>query len=109
MKTIPETRQATVTLRVEGDLTSTTAENIRTQANALIDAPPGASDWRALRLDLARTKMVDSVGLNLIVSILKAVQRRGAVLEVVYSNPNVHRTFLFTRLDKHVTLVRQEL
>ncbi len=27
-------------------------------------------------------------------------------MQIVYANPNVHRTFLFTRLDKHVELVQ---
>jgi len=49
--------------------------------------------------------MIDSVGLNFVVTILKAVQANKGKLEVVYANPNVHRTLLFTRLDKHATLV----
>jgi anti-anti-sigma factor len=54
---------------------------------------------------VSTAKMIDSVGLNFVVTILKAVQANKGKLEVVYANPNVHRTLLFTRLDKHATLV----
>jgi anti-anti-sigma regulatory factor len=36
---------------------------------------------------------------------LKAVQKQGAKMQIIYTNQNVHRTFLFTRLDKHMELV----
>jgi anti-anti-sigma factor len=49
--------------------------------------------------------MVDSVGLNFIVNVLKSVQQHGAKMQIVYANQNVHRTFLFTRLDKHLELL----
>jgi len=50
--------------------------------------------------------MVDSVGLNLIVTLLKRVQQRGGRMQIAYSSPNIFRTFTFTRLDKHVELVK---
>jgi len=50
--------------------------------------------------------MVDSVGLNLVVTVLKHVQKRGARMRVAYSALNVLRTFTFTRLDKHLELVK---
>ena len=96
----------TLTVTINGDLISTTAERLRTEINALFEAPPANPPaWQLLRLDLASAKMVDSVGLNFIVTILKAVQKQGAKMQIIYTNQNVHRTFLFTRLDKHVELV----
>ena len=50
--------------------------------------------------------MVDSVGLNLIVTLLKRVSKSGARMQIAYSSPNVLRTLTFTRLDKHVELVK---
>lgn len=95
------------TLRVPGDLISTSAEALRRQISGLLDASSAAPrSWTLFKLDLSAAKMVDSVGLNLVVTILKMVQKTGAKMQVLYSNPNVQRTFLFTRLDKHLELVK---
>ena len=96
-----------LTLRVPGDLLSTNAEAMRNEANTLLEAAnntPG--QWGVFKLDLTAAKMIDSVGLNLIVTLVKRVQKHGAKMQVTYSNPNVLRTFNFTRLDKQVELVK---
>jgi anti-anti-sigma factor len=107
MKTTLDPKTGILTITIHGDLISTSADQIRAQMNEVLDAPAGPDTaWRLLRLELLTAKMVDSVGLNFIVSILKAVQKNGAKMQLVYTNPNVHRTFLFTRLDKHVELLK---
>jgi anti-anti-sigma factor len=105
MNTEIDTRTETLTFTIGGDLVSSTANLLRPQITALLEAPDGAAKWMLFRLDLTAAKMVDSVGLNFIVSILKAVQKRGAKMQVVCRNQNVHRTLVFTRLDKHVELI----
>jgi len=92
---------------VHGDLTSTNAEIVRTEAFRVLDPAAGRlTAGQSFTLNLSGARMVDSVGLNLIVSILKAVQQAGGSMTLVYSNPNVHRTLLFTRLDRHLKLTR---
>ena len=106
MKTTLDSNTGVFNFVINGDLTSTTAGPLRQEISGLLDNPSGkAVPWKILRLDLSTAKMVDSVGLNFIVTVLKSVQTNGAKLEIVYGNPNVHRTFLFTRLDKHATLI----
>ena len=107
MKTHLDPKTGILTVTIRGDLVSTTADQVRGQMTALLEAPnPPDAGWKLFRLDLVSAKMVDSVGLNFIVTILKAVQKNGAKMQVLYANQNVHRTFLFTRLDKHVELVK---
>jgi len=103
--TAPENNPLTV--RVTGDLVSTTTAAVRAEIDVLLAASsrllePGAT----LRLDLTAATMIDSVGLNLVVSLLKAVQTRGAKLQIAYSDQNVLRTLTFTRLDKQLELVK---
>lgn len=96
-----------LTLCVPGDLISTNAEELRTELTRLLGTVEGApSQWQTFRLDLARARMVDSVGLNLVVGLLKRLRKRGAKLQVAYASQNVLRTFTFTRLDKHVEMVK---
>ncbi|MFO1475275.1 MAG: STAS domain-containing protein [Verrucomicrobiota bacterium] len=106
MKPSLSQENAVLTLTVPGDLVSTTAPAVREAARPLLEPGAGAAAaWRLVRLDLAAASMVDSVGLNLIVTLFKAAQRSGAKMQLLYKDPNVHRTLLFTRLDKHLELL----
>jgi anti-anti-sigma factor len=99
--------EKTLTLRVSGDLVSTAAEPVRNEVLALFGgAASGPPKWTTFILDLTTAKMVDSVGLNLVVSMLKRVQARGAKMRITYSSQDVLRTLNFTRLDKHIELVK---
>ena len=107
MKAHLDQQQGIFTITLNCDLTSTTAEQLRPELHAQLGTPTNPSaPWKLFRLDLAATKIVDSVGLNLIIGLLKAVQQRGAKMQILCANPNVHRTFLFTRLDQHVQLIK---
>ena len=107
MNAHPTLNEQSITIHVRGDLISTNAEAVRNEANGLLGTADGPSrQWTALILDLTTAQMVDSVGLNLIVTLLKRVQQCGAKMRIVYTSPNVMRTFAFTRLDKHVEMVK---
>lgn len=97
----------TLTLRVAGDLTSTNAEALRNEVRTTLEIPEGATrPWDTFKVDLGAAKMVDSVGLNLMVAWFKRVRALGAKMQVAYSTPNIQRTFVFTRLDQHIELVK---
>lgn len=96
-----------LTYRVGSDLVSTNAAAVHQEIRGLLRPSENESTkWNIFRLDLAGAKMVDSMGLNVVVSVLKEIQKRGARMQITYANPNVLRTFTFTRLDKHVELVK---
>lgn len=94
----PKTR----VLRIADDLVSTNAGAVRSQFEAQI-APEG---WRVFQLDLSGARIVDSVGLNLIVMMLKRARKQGARMQILYSSRNILRTFIFTRLDRHIEMVK---
>ncbi|HUC83575.1 MAG TPA: STAS domain-containing protein [Candidatus Acidoferrales bacterium] len=96
-----------LTVRVGGDLLSTNAGALRHEIDGWLKTSEGTPpQWNIFRLDLSAAKMVDSVGLNLIVTLFKYAQKRGAKMQVAYTDPNVLRTIIFTRLDKHLELVK---
>ncbi|MEY4916336.1 MAG: hypothetical protein RL616_249 [Verrucomicrobiota bacterium] len=107
MKTTLDEKNKLLTVWLSGDLTSTNADALRAKLTEVLEPtmgkPPG---WQQLRLDLPAAKMVDSVGLNLVVTILRAVQKVGGKMSVRYRNPNVLRTFEFTRLVQHIEMVK---
>jgi anti-anti-sigma factor len=107
MNSKPTSQDEMPTLRVAGDLTSTNADSVGAEISRIFDRlSAGLAVGNLFRLDLTAAKMVDSVGLNLVVALLKRLQKHGAKLQVAYSNQNVFRTFAFTRLDKHIELVK---
>ena len=89
---------------VSGDILSTTAEGIREQLARKLDEAGGAS-VAVFELGLKSTRMVDSVGLNLMVWLIKQVGSRGGKLRIHVSDPNVLRTIQFTRLDRHAEVI----
>lgn len=100
---------STLTFTLEGDILSTTISPLRAEALRLLESPPILNgSWNTLELVLTNAKMVDSAGLNFLVSLIKAAKNRGAVVRAVVASRTVHRTFVFTRLDKQVELVLRE-
>lgn len=93
----------TLSVEFDGDILSTTQEDIRKSVFELFQSSTiSAADWKLLKLDLTKANMIDSAGLNLIVSIIKFVKSRGAQVAAAISSASVHRIFLFTRLDKQM-------
>lgn len=93
-------------VRLPGDVLSTNVDALSKSFTEMLNSPTvSGGKWTRLVLDISQAKMVDSMGLNLIVSLVRQVKNRGARLEVRISNPNIHRTFLFTRMDQQVDLV----
>lgn len=91
-----------------GDLTSTTAAAFRTMIDQKIAAAtrdhPG---WNLLELDLRAARMIDSVGLNLLVSVIKGVKEKGGSVRILIAHPNIQRILAFTRIDKHAEVQLQ--
>jgi anti-anti-sigma factor len=97
----------TLTYHLAGDLVSTSTARVRDELASLLAADASKSpDWKFFRLNLTTTDRVDSAGLNLIVALLKAVQKAGAKMQIVYSNANLLRLLQFTRLDQCVELIQ---
>lgn len=107
MKHNLDTTAGTLTVAFPGDVLSTNADSLRQETFGLLEQPDlKSANWKTLKLDLTAAKMVDSSGLNLIVSIIKAVKSRGGSVRATVGNPNVYRTFIFTRLDKQLDLAQ---
>ena len=92
-------------VEVDGDILSTTQEKLRQSLMSLLgSAEITSANWNVLKLDLTRTAMIDSAGLNLLVSLIKLVKDRGARVAATISSTSVQRTFLFTRLDRQMEI-----
>ena len=90
-----------------GDILSTGVRDLRAQVQGILERPENAtSSWRVLELDLTRAKIIDSMGLNLLVGILKQARERGKTMRLTIHDSNLDRLLRFTRLHEHADVVR---
>ncbi len=94
----------TLTITIKGDILSTNAEELSGKINKIFTKHKTAS-WEKLKLDLNSARIIDSMGLNMILNIVKQVQKAGNSMKIHISSPAIHRVFLFSRLDKAVDIV----
>ena len=96
----------TVSFSLPGNLLSTNASAVRQELERLLGAPGAEAGQLALfELDLKNAQMIDSVGLNLLVWLIKAVRQREGRLRITVGSVHVERTLKFTRLDKQAEIV----
>jgi anti-anti-sigma factor len=93
-------------LAVPGSLLSTNVESFRVGALAAIERLSQESLWAGIEIDLTRAEMVDSAGLNALVSVIRKLNSRGRKTRIRVHDAHVHRTCLFTRLDQLAPIVR---
>ena len=93
-------------MTVPGDILSTSTAAIREDLNSAIESFE-ARTASTLEIDARNASMIDSMGLNLVVSTLREATTRGLKLRLRVADRNVHRILLFTCLDRHLEVVRQ--
>ena len=102
----PSTAGPTITHVFRGDLLSTNAASHQAEISQLM----GSDDrWKTVVLDLRAARLVDSVGLNLIVSVIRGARPAGRGVRLLVSNQNVRRVLAFTRIDQHAEVLLEEI
>ena len=90
-----------------GDLLSTTIEQFRVRADTLLESGL-ASTEKPVEIDLRLANMVDSVGLNAIVAIIRKAKAVSRSVRIAVSNQHLYRVLVFTRLDRQAEIVLTE-
>lgn len=98
-----------VHITIPGDVLSTNVDSIRELLFETVESEEVMTNGvNSICLDLSAAKMIDSAGLNLLVSLLKVAKSRQASVTAKISSPHIQRTFSFTRLDKLIRIERVE-
>ncbi|MCC5024957.1 MAG: STAS domain-containing protein [Candidatus Synoicihabitans palmerolidicus] len=83
---------------VPGDLLSTNVAGFLTRITPVIDS---LRQGNQLTLDLRAARLVASVGLNALVTVIKSAHAREVTVTLLVGNANVRRILECTRLDAH--------
>lgn len=89
-------------MSLEVDLVASELGPIRAQLKTLVDQ--GVS---SLEIDMAKVRMVDSMGIGLLVAAHNSLSRRGGALRVKNLSDDLVRLFKSMRLDQRFQLVTQ--
>ncbi len=100
-----DTKEHLLSLTFGTDLLSTNVEQLDTAARAVFARDDvRMSQWRTLVLDFSSVRMIDSMGINFLIQLLRVADGRKAKVKGIITRHNLHRLFLFTRLDKKIEL-----
>ena len=95
-----------LTLNFPSDVLSTNVEELKKQLGDLFDSHEiKNADVQQINMDLKAANMIDSAGLNFIVSIIRIAKNRKIAITAHIKSLSLHRTFLFTRLDKQLEII----
>lgn len=96
-------RKRELTLALRGDLLSTNADSYAQRIDQLV-ADHADDAWHSVKFEMTTAKLVDSVGLNLLVGLVRSFQSKNIPVKVVIASPSVHRLFQRSKFDELVEL-----
>ena len=98
-----------LTLTLAGDIKSTTIAEMRRDLGTIIKHEyVFLLKIRLVELDISSAGMVDSLGLNLVLSVLKWAVTSNAEVRIIVGARGVYETLLAIGLDKHAELIFRE-
>ena len=96
-------------LALEGDLKSTTIAEIRRDLGTILKHEyVFLLKINVVEVDISSAGIVDSLGLNLVLSVLKWAANSNAEARIIVGTRGVYETLLAIGLDKHAQLIYRE-
>lgn len=88
--------------KADGDIVSTNADHHWTRIEKTLQ---NISNNQLLELDLRASRIIDSVGLNVIVKTIKSAESQNGRVRLLIANQSIKRICTFTRLDQKAEIV----
>lgn len=102
-----EPKKQSLKLKMRRNLLSTNKDTFVAEFNAIWQQHRDL-DWNQLILDMNLTKMVDSIGLNVLQGMISLLRENGRQLTILVSSPSIRKVFAFTRIDQKATVIMRE-
>ncbi len=88
-----------ITIKPNVDVVASMAKKLKDELNAQVQESP-----KDLILDLSEVKMIDSVGIGVIIATHNTLNKTGGKLKVVNVGKDIYGLFTTMRLDRHFTV-----
>lgn len=95
MEIVVEQLHAVAVVACQGSLDASTIAGFKERTQALLD-----QDVRYIVLDASQLTFIDSMGLGVIISLLRKVKAHGGDVKVAAPTPDVRSIFEITRLNR---------
>jgi anti-anti-sigma factor len=105
MNLIKNTNLRQIEIRIPYDIVSTKVEMLQVLFAEMEKHFDASRTYTTLLLNLEGCTMVDSAGLNFLVSVHKFMKEKNCECAIRTSNKNLLRTFTFSRLDRYFRIV----
>lgn len=93
----------------DDDIVSTNVDQVRQNIMEVIEREGVDSNaWSLLELDLTKADIIDSSGLNFLVTMDRHLKEHDKSTRLIVASPHIHRTFVYVRLDKRMDIVLVE-
>lgn len=103
---IHDTQRGSVSIAFPENLKSSNVDQLRGEAEKFLTTRvTGDSSLSAMHMDLSRTTLVDSLGLNLLFALIQFAKKRGSKVTVLVKHTSVRLLFRTVRLDQHVEVL----
>lgn len=91
------------------DIVSTNVDQVRSDIMEVVESKGiDSADWNLLELDLTKADIIDSSGLNFLVTLDRHLKEHDKKTRLIVASPHIHRTFVYVRLDKRMDIVLVE-
>lgn len=102
-------KQKEFVLAFEADAISTTVDQMQAELETVVSSSSNWNEqWETLTLDMRLLQMIDSLGLNLLVSLIKRANNRDIKIRTLLRSRMVYQTLLATRMDKQMSIHLEE-
>ena len=96
-------------LKICSDITTSNVDEIRLDTLEIINSDNLTDEnWNFVDIDLLDANVIDSSGLNFLVTLNRHVMKLGKKVRIYISSPHIHRTFLYVRMDKKMEIILKD-
>lgn len=89
----------------QGDLLSTTVKAFREKVDQVMATQASNPQWNVLELDLRAARFIDSVGINLIILMIRKMKDRNGSVRVRLSSNSLKRVLDYMRVNDHAEII----
>jgi anti-anti-sigma factor len=87
-------------IKLNEDIVASNSEKIRKQFQSLLET----EDIDELILDFADVKMIDSLGIGVIIATHNSINTKEGVLSIINADENIYKLFKTMRLNTHFSV-----